>query len=108
MKMHRPMSNVVEPAAAAGLREGARAVLRDAKERVPVEDGGLRKSGGFSARDPLEVHVSFSAPHAWLQHEKVEYEHPNGGEAKYLENAALATDIAQPVADHVRAVLGGG
>lgn len=105
---YRPLSDAVDTAAAAGLREAGMQVLRDARTRVPVDDGVLRKSGGISQdRFTDEVAVSFSAPHAWLVHEKTEFQHPNGGEAKYLENAALATDVAKPVADHVRAVLGG-
>lgn len=105
---YRPLADAVDTAAAEGLREAGRAVLRDAKKRVPVDSGGLRKSGGISQdRSTDEVAVTFSAPHAWLLHEKTELQHPNGGEAKYLENAALATDVAKPVADHVRAVLGG-
>lgn len=105
---YRPLADAVDTAAAAGLREGGKQVLRDARSRVPVDTGGLRKSGGISQdRSTDEVSVTFSAPHAWLIHEKTELQHPNGGEAKFLENAALATDIAKPVADHVRAVLGG-
>lgn len=29
--------------------------------------------------------VAFNVPYATIQHERVEYEHPRGGEAKYLE-----------------------
>lgn len=105
---YRPLADIVDTAAAAGLREAGRDVLRDAKTRVPVDSGGLRKSGGVSVdRSSDEVAVTFSAPHAWLIHEKTELQHPRGGEAKFLENAALATDVAKPVAEHVRAVIGG-
>ncbi len=105
---YRPLADAVDTAAAAGLRQAGLQVLRDARSRVPVDTGGLRKSGGLSQdRSTDEVAVTFSAPHAWLIHEKTELQHPNGGEAKYLENAALATDVAKPVAEHVRAVLGG-
>jgi hypothetical protein len=105
VKMY-PIRDAVAEAAAAGLKQGARGVLKDARSRTPVDDGELRRSGRVIA-DDLGVLVKFTAPHAWLQHEKTEYQHPNGGEAKYLENAALASDLAKPVADHVRAVLGG-
>jgi hypothetical protein len=106
MKMN-PIRDPIANAAAAGLKAGGREVLKVARERTPVDDGELRQSGRVVA-DDLDVLVKFTAPHAWLQHEKLEYQHPNGGQAKYLESAALESDIARPIAERVRAVLGGG
>ncbi len=106
MKMN-PIRDPIANAAAAGLKVGARAVMKDARERAPEDDGVLKASGRVVA-DDLDVLVKFTAPHAWLQHEKLEYQHPNGGGPKYLENAALESDLARPIADHVRAVLRGG
>lgn len=105
MKMH-PIHEVIEGAAIKGLRAGGRDVLKEARDRAPEDGGGLKKSGRV-VQDDLEVHVKFTAPHAWLQHERLDYQHPNGGQAKYLETAALDTDIAAPVAKAVRAALGG-
>ncbi len=105
MKLY-PIRDVIDEAASAGLKEGARDVLRDARERVPVDDGTLRRSGRV-VMDNLEATVKFTAPHAWLQHERLDYQHEGGGEAKYLENAAAEYPLAEPVARHVRAVLGG-
>lgn len=34
--------------------------------------------------------VEFTAPYAIYQHENLEYKHPNGGQAKYLEQPAKA------------------
>jgi hypothetical protein len=105
---YRPLADTVDTAKAEGLREGGRDVLRNARARAPELTGGLKKSGGVSQdRSSDEVTVSFSDPISWIIHEKTELQHPRGGEAKFLENAALETDIAKPVADHVRAVLGG-
>ncbi|MGX5772696.1 HK97 gp10 family phage protein [Microbacterium trichothecenolyticum] len=106
MKLY-PIRDPIAEAAADGLREGARDVTRDAKRRVPVDDAELRNSGGYSQNE-LEAIVRFTAPHAWLQHERLDYEHTNGGEAKYLENAATEYPLAEPVANHVKARLGGG
>jgi len=106
VKMH-PIHGLIEGAAIKGLKVGGRTVLKVAKERAPEDTSGLKNSGRV-VQDDLEVIVKFTAPHAWLQHEKLEYEHPNGGQAKYLESAALETDIAEPVARHVRAVLKSG
>lgn len=57
----------------------------EAKRRAPVKTGDL-KGSGFSERDGLDVTVGFTEPYALRQHEELEYEHPKGGEAKYLEN----------------------
>jgi hypothetical protein len=103
--MHRALSDTILNAADDGLRQAGRDVLKAARARVPVDDKVLWRSGKVVVGEAGEVEVIFDAPHAWLQHEKTEYEHPNGGEAKYLETAALETDVAKPVADHIRAVL---
>lgn len=33
------------------------------------------------------IYVSHNTPYAWVQHEKINFKHPNGGSSKYLENA---------------------
>jgi hypothetical protein len=105
--MHGRIKTVVEEGAVAGLRAGGRDVLKEARDRVPVDDGELRKSGRV-VTDDMDVIVKFTAPHAWLQHERTDYEHHDGGQAKYLENTALEYDLAEPVAREVRKRLGGG
>lgn len=106
MKMHRPIAAPIEAAAEAGLREGGRGIMADAKGRAPVDDKDLRNSARLRP-DGNEVMVVFTAPHAWLQHERLDYAHPNGGEAKYLEHAAIEYDLAAPIAEHIAGVLGG-
>lgn len=65
---------------------------------VPLEAQGhpgyLRESGRIieeatgSVDVPFDVaKVAFDAVYAAVQHEHVEYEHPQGGQAKYLERA---------------------
>lgn len=78
-----------------------------AVELAPVKDGDLRGSGrgeingrtvaegkpngSVSAKgsapeaERLEGIVSFSTPYAVRQHEELSYKHPQGGQAKYLE-----------------------
>ena len=88
-------------------------LLRKSVEKAPVKEGTLR--GGAFARikgvvvgqvvkneDPtpsfivnrpnfkaknLEGEVSFEEPYALIQHEKVNFKHSKGGEAKFLEKA---------------------
>lgn len=75
-------------------------VLYQAQEiYVPVLTGALKQSGrrkAHSGRYPV-VYVSFggpSVPYALLQHENLEFNHPRGGRAKYLE---LAVKDFEPV-----------
>ncbi len=94
VKMHNAKLTAIEQAARDSLQDTARKVLKVAKGLAPVEDGDLRKSGKVKV-DDLEVRVVFDAPHAWLQHERLDYQHPQGGQAKYLE-AAVDRSVSQP------------
>lgn len=82
-------------------------------ERAPVEFGDLRGSGfaevnettiamgnkdggvddlgvpGEDQGDTIQAAVGFTAPYAFNQHEHTEYEHPMGGQAKYLESVVV-------------------
>ena len=85
VKQHNAKLTDLEKAARAGLQDAAKKVLKRAKELAPIDDGDLRKSGRVSV-DDVFVTVRFTAPHAWIQHERMDYEHDEGG-AKYLERA---------------------
>lgn len=63
-------------------------LLGRAVRDAPVDEGTLRGSGSTS----VEVHgnevtgtVTFGVPYAEVQHEHTEFQHPKGGQAKYLE-----------------------
>lgn len=90
----------------AALHEGMGHVVDDlagrAQRIAPVEEGTLRDSvttdvvviGGVG----VEGTVAFTVPYAAAQHEHVEYHHPKGGQAKYLEgplkeNASRYTEV---------------
>ena len=91
--------------------------LSRAVERAPVELGDLRGSGyadingaAFASGDksgsvktlgftppPAEVttaEIGFFAPYALVQHEHVEFNHPLGGQAKYLESVVVERSAA--------------
>jgi hypothetical protein len=55
-----------------------------AQRLAPVDVGDLRGSG-FSEVDGLDATVGFTEPYALRQHEELDYAHPRGGQAKYLE-----------------------
>ena len=71
-----------------------------------VAEQGCRRSPGRVEVDDLEVRVVFRAPHAWLQHERLDYQHPHGGQAKYLETAAGDQGVVGKLVDGVKARIG--
>jgi len=104
--------NIAEEAALKAMRTGAEAILTESIDETPVETGTLRRSGtvtigalpdgaqvyeaaesGSDMRNAFPdpegkekaVYISFNTPYARRQHEELDYEHPRGGKAKYLE-----------------------
>jgi len=103
---------IVEDVALKAIRTGAEAILTEAIDEAPVDTGTLRRSGtvtvgklpdgekvykaaesGTEMKDAFPnkigkekaVYISFNTPYAIRQHEELDYEHPRGGKAKYLE-----------------------
>ena len=103
-----PILSTVEKAAQDALREVATEGLAIARELAPKEDLELVRSGGVRVED-LTAQVSFTAKHAIFQHENAGYEHPNGGQAKFLEAAVdqMTPQIEAKMAARVRQALGG-
>ena len=104
---------IAEEAALKALRTGAESILTEAIDETPIETGTLRRSGtvtvgalpdgaqvfeaaeaGNEMKDAFPenigkekaVYISFNTPYARRQHEELDYEHPRGGKAKYLED----------------------
>jgi len=104
---------IAEEAGLKALRTGAEAILTEAIDETPIDTGTLRRSGTVtvgalpdgaqvyeaaeSGRDMKDafpdpvgkekaVYISFNTPYARRQHEELDYEHPRGGKAKYLED----------------------
>jgi len=104
---------IAEEAGLKALRTGAEAILTEAIDEAPIDTGTLRRSGtvtvgklpdsariyeaaesGNEMKDAFTekigkekaVYISFNTPYARRQHEELDYEHPRGGKAKYLED----------------------
>jgi len=104
---------IAEEAGLKALRTGAEAILTEAIDETPIDTGTLRRSGtvtvgalpdvaqvyeaaesGSDMKDAFPdpvgkekaVYISFNTPYARRQHEELDYEHPRGGKAKYLED----------------------
>lgn len=87
----------------AAMQAGADELLEASNRLVPVDDGELLASGTAQA-EGKEAAVAYTAPHAMKQHERLDFNHPSGGQAKFLETAALAnaSSIEQAIADAMR------
>lgn len=99
---------------AQGVHDAAIDIGSRASDRAPIESGDLRGNcntdGIFTEDDTVIAEVKFTLPYAAAQHEHVEYRHPKGGEAKYLERAALekADEVRAIVAEQLSQLFGGG
>lgn len=90
-----------------GLRQAAEAVLAESNNRVPFRDGHLKGSGS-TAVSGSEAAIGYSAVYAARQHEEIGWNHPNGGQAKYLETAltASAGDVQSILAQAIKRGIG--
>lgn len=115
-------------AGAVAVEAAAEHLLEASQKVVPVESGRLRDSGRVTT-DGMEAAVSYgreddaeilgfdehdravgsspSAAYAQKQHEDMTLAHPNGGQAKYLEQPMHAEReaVAEILAETVRRVL---
>ena len=106
MKILKPILSTIEKAAQDAIREAGRDVLRLAREKSPTLTGDSDKSG-FISVDDLTVQVGFTSFVSRLQHEDLDNQHPQGGEAKFLEKAVDVVDIEAIAAAKIRAAFGG-
>ena len=60
-------------------------VFDESQRQVPVFSGNLRDSGSLN-QFGTRITITYSAPYAAIQHENLNFKHPNGGKAKYLED----------------------
>lgn len=90
MRIYRPIMTEIEKAIQDGLREVAENVLEESNKRTPRDDGDLIASGRVGV-DDLRANVAYKSFYAVWIHERLEWRHEDGGEAKFLENAVEAT-----------------
>lgn len=83
-----------------------------AQKLAPIEEGTLRASATterMEVPNGADYEVSFNTPYAARQHEELEWQHPLGGQAKYLQQPLLeqAGRYEQIIAAAVAAELEG-
>lgn len=90
----RALAKRYPKAMAGAIYKLAIAIFSDALPRVPVEFGVLRASGYVAPPQgeglEADVELGFGTEYAVPQHERLDYKHPRGGEAKYLERAVYS------------------
>ena len=94
----------IRAAAIRGVRLGAEHLLEVSRQRVPIEEGTLERSGVVTVDEgSVTAAVSYDSPYAIRQHEDMSLRHDNGRTAKYLErpmheeNGAITAIIAAQV-----------
>lgn len=89
--------------AEAGLLAAAEKLKDDAQNAAPKSGSDdpsprdLRTSGEVRKTGPLRYEVGFNVPWAEVQHERLDYEHPQGGGPKYLEAPSKALVATLPI-----------
>lgn len=94
--------------AAHGLTLGTEHLLGVSRNRAPIEEGTLERSGEASVdASALKGAVSYNTPYAVRQHEELDWQHDPGRTAKYLEGplAEEADTIQDLVAAAIRREL---
>ncbi|WKU45971.1 hypothetical protein Q3V23_18965 [Streptomyces sp. VNUA116] len=94
----------IQQAAARGVRLGAEHVLQVSRQKVPIQEGTLERSGAVSVDEgQIAAAVSYDTPYAKRVHEDLNARHAPGRSAKYLEsvlpqeNAAVQALIAAQI-----------
>lgn len=96
----------VDAATPGALAAGIDYLHRHTTPKVPVETGRLVGSGKTHV-EGSEASLTYDGPYAAVQHERTDFRHPRGGQAKYAEetwivDGARAVEI---MGEHIGAVL---
>lgn len=104
------LAAVMKQAVADGLNDVAKLAQKGAQELAPKDTTELAESIKVDEATPrnLESAVYTNVRHAVPQHERLDYVHPNGGQAKYLESAVdeARGQMEQTIAARVRQAFG--
>lgn len=75
------------------LTRGAEHVRSVAVPKTPIESGNLRGSYDVTVFDD-EAHIKVPGPYARRQHYELDWKHPRGGQALYLEEPMVTESEA--------------
>lgn len=77
-------TSAIQNATNQSLQDVAFEIMSKAQELAPLDTGDLRGSGYAEVKN-MNIELGFKAPYALVQHERMDFKHPKGGQAKYLE-----------------------
>lgn len=100
---------VVKAAAVKAVVEVAEDVLTESNDRIPVDEGDLRRSGEVTAfPEHVAATITYDTPYAVKQHEDPTINHPRQGEHHFLEKAVQdnADRYVAYIADRIRKATG--
>ncbi|MFE7262255.1 hypothetical protein ACFU9B_09330 [Streptomyces sp. NPDC057592] len=101
-------TGAIREAAARGLLLGAEHVLAASRQRVPINEGTLERSGATSVDEQqMSAAVSYDTPYARRVHEDMTARHAPGRSAKYLEGVLpkTASEVQALIAAQIRRAL---
>lgn len=96
----------IEAARPIALARGAEHVRGVSVDLAPVLNGDLRASAGVTVYND-EAQVTYDSVYARYQHYGLDFQHPQGGQALFLEQPMIteAETVAQIMADTIREAL---
>ncbi|MFD6889296.1 hypothetical protein [Streptomyces sp. NPDC059957] len=98
----------IRQAAVRGLLLGAEHVLGASRQRVPIAEGTLERSGATSVDEAtMTAAVSYDTPYARRVHEDLTARHSPGRSAKYVESVLpeSADAVQELIAAQIRRAL---
>lgn len=101
----------IKAGARAGIMDGAQAVATASQELTPVLDGVLRAATHvhIPVQDGDEIvgGVGNNTIYAARQHEETGWNHPRGGQAKFMETAMNenAEAVRQTIINHIKGAI---
>ncbi|MEU4066556.1 hypothetical protein AB0F25_29955 [Streptomyces wedmorensis] len=101
-------TDAIREAAARGLLLGAEHVLAASRQRVPIAEGTLERSGATSVDEQqMTAAVSYDTPYARRVHEDMTARHAPGRTAKFLEGVLPETagEVQALIAAQIRRAL---
>ncbi len=86
---------------------GAGVIKDEAVRRVPKLSGVLASTGHVTDGGSGTAHIRFSSVYAHWIEEGLDFAHPHGGQAKYLQSSLIdkAPDALDKAADVIRAYI---
>ena len=102
----KPILTDMEKDAQQAARDVGKKQLARARELSPTKSGDSDKSG-FVAVDDRTTQVGFRSVISRIQHERTDFNHPNGGQAKFLETAVDEIDAIDYIVNRLRSKYGG-